>query len=188
MFLEKLENFNKMFKKENDLKLIFKDKKNDKYGLILPKNEILTEKLLKNLFKVQFGFDDEILELYSNGKKIVEETYDNLSKQNLIILNIQHERIIKSKIKKKKINDFDKKNINFSSINEEINKSETFSDFDFDDNKNKDDDNFNIDNNIKNKNFSILNDISIINTDKKNNMNDYSDNDNSFFIHELEFK
>ena len=31
MFLEKLENFNKMFKKENDLKLIFKDKKNRKW-------------------------------------------------------------------------------------------------------------------------------------------------------------
>ena len=109
-----------------DLVLTFKDKKNDKYGLKIMNKEIITEQFLKYEFQKQFSFDSDIIELSADGKKINHESYDTLSKKKLIISNIQHERIIKSNIKRNKVK-YVKNNI--LNISEEINKSEDFNDF-----------------------------------------------------------
>ena len=139
----------------SDLILTFKDKKNDKYGLKIMKKENITEQFLKYEFQKQFSFDSDIIELSADGKKINHESYDTLSKKNLIISNIQHERIIKSNIKRNKVKYF--QNNNFNDFNDDINENN---------------DNLNITNIKKQiepeKNFSIFNDdISEINTNKK---------------------
>ena len=139
----------------SDLILTFKDKKNDKYGLKIMKKENITEQFLKYEFQKQFSFDSDIIELSADGKKINHESYDTLSKKKLIISNIQHERIIKSNIKRNKVKYF--QNNNFNDFNDDINENN---------------DNLNITNIKKQiepeKNFSIFNDdISEINTNKK---------------------
>ena len=155
----------------SDLILTFKDKKNDKYGLKIMKKENITEQFLKYEFQKQFSFDSDIIELSADGKKINHESYDTLSKKKLIISNIQHERIIKSNIKRNKVKYF--QNNNFNDFNDDINENN---------------DNLNI-RNIKKqiepeKNFSIFNDdISEINTNKK--IFDSFD-DQSFFENELQ--
>lgn len=154
-----------------DLILTFKDKKNDKYGLKIMKKENITEQFLKYEFQKQFSFDSDIIELSADGKKINHESYDTLSKKKLIISNIQHERIIKSNIKRNKVKYF--QNNNFNDFNDDINENN---------------DNLNITNIKKQiepeKNFSIFNDdISEINTNKK--IFDSFD-DQSFFENELQ--
>ena len=155
----------------SDLILTFKDKKNDKYGLKIMKKENITEQFLKYEFQKQFSFDSDIIELSADGKKINHESYDTLSKKKLIISNIQHERIIKSNIKRNKVKYF--QNNNFNDFNDDINENN---------------DNLNITNIKKQiepeKNFSIFNDdISEINTNKK--ILDSFD-DKSFFEKELQ--
>ena len=155
----------------SDLILTFKDKKNDKYGLKIMKKENITEQFLKYEFQKQFSFDSDIIELSADGKKINHESYDTLSKKKLIISNIQHERIIKSNIKRNKVKYF--QNNNFNDFNDDINENN---------------DNLNITNIKKQiepeKNFSIFNDdISEINTNKK--IFDSFD-DKSFFENELQ--
>jgi len=155
----------------SDLILTFKDKKNDKYGLKIMKKENITEQFLKYEFQKQFSFDSDIIELSADGKKINHESYDTLSKKKLIISNIQHERIIKSNIKRNKVKYF--QNNNFNDFNDDINENN---------------DNLNITNIKKQiepeKNFSIFNDdISEINTNKK--IFDSFD-DQSFFENELQ--
>ena len=173
-----------MMSKEK-LKLIFKDNKNDKYGLIIKEKENITEKLLKEEFQNQYGFDQEIIELRADGKIITQESYDKLSTQNLIIFNIQHKRIIKSNIKRKKYKD-EQKDENTINITDEIKKSEYSNDII--DNKNEDNDNLNINDiskkNVPEKNFSIFNDISSINANEKF-FDDNSIDGNSFFDEEL---
>ena len=119
------------------------------------KKENITEQFLKYEFQKQFSFDSDIIELSADGKKINHESYDTLSKKKLIISNIQHERIIKSNIKRNKVKYF--QNNNFNDFNDDINENN---------------DNLNITNIKKQikpeKNFSIFNDdISEINTNKK---------------------
>ena len=171
---------------KDSVKLIFKDNKKDKYGLIIKEKENITEQLLKEEFQNQFGFDQEIIELRADGKIITEESYDKLSTQNLIIFNIQHKRIIKSNIKRKKYDEKNDKNSIIINITDEIEKSEYSNDFI--DNKNEDNDILNINDiskkNVPEKNFSIFNDISSINANEKF-FDDISIDGNSFFDEEL---
>ena len=97
--------------------LIFKDNKNNKYILEVKDNENLSEQYLKNEFKNQYDFDDNVINLCYNKQKNFDQNADILSKGDLRIENIKHVKIDLGKtIIEKNNNEEMNRNLNINNL------------------------------------------------------------------------
>ena len=93
---------------EEKVKLVFRDKKNNKYILELKDDNDCSFEMLVSNFERQYGFDATKLEIYVNDQKYMNViySYEELKEKKLIISNIKHAEIelLNNEIKQDKIN------------------------------------------------------------------------------------